>query len=232
MKQTILALSAILILTCGVSSDTGINKNLSVGDGEHRSSGLRSVNGSISVGNDATVDGSCTTVNGQISIGENAKVDAISCVNGQITLDRNAQTGEVSCVNGSIQIGNEVKVDGDVSTVNGGIHCRSESMIAGDLSTVNGDMKTQMTMITGDISTVNGDIDLLEKSIVKGNIIVDRDHKKPSSQDYKKLTITVDSGSKVKGNIEVKGEEPNVTVVIAGGGEVLGKIINAEVIRN
>jgi len=45
------------------------------------------------------------------------------------------------------------------------------------------------------------------------------------------LIITVEAGSKVKGNIEVKGENPNVTVVLADGGEVLGNIINAEVIR-
>jgi len=78
---------------------------------------------------------------------------------------------------------------------------------------------------------VNGDISLLEKSIVHGSVIVDRDRKKPLSKEHKELVITVDGKSKVKGNIEVKGDEPNVTVVISGDGEVLGEIINARVVR-
>ena len=152
-------------------------------------------------------------------------------MNGSISLDRNSQASAVSCVNGSISLGGEVKIDGDVSTVNGEIRCKREAQIAGDLETVNGSMKVTETRISGDMSTVNGDIDLLEKSIVHGNIIIDRDHKKPRSKEYKELIITIDGKSKVNGNIEVKGDEPNVKVILAGGGEVLGEIINAEVVR-
>jgi len=231
MKQTAIIAIATVMLACGASSDTHVNKSIKVADGEHKKGSLRSVNGTINVGNEALVEGNCTTVNGRISIGENSEVGEISCVNGSISLDRNSQASAVSCVNGSISLGGEVKIDGDVSTVNGEIRCKREAQIAGDLETVNGSMKVTETRISGDMSTVNGDIDLLEKSIVHGNIIIDRDHKKPRSKEYKELIITIDGKSKVKGNIEVKGDEPNVKVILAGGGEVLGEIINAEVVR-
>jgi len=231
MKHSFIAVMTLVILACGVSSDTGINKNLYVADGEHKSSGLRSVNGTITVGNDARVDGDCTTVNGEINVGENSRVGEISCVNGSITMDRNSQAEEISCVNGSIDLGGEVKIDGDVSTVNGAITSKRETQIAGDMGTVNGDMHTQETLIAGNITTVNGDIDLTENSQVNGNIIIDRETKRSNRKEYKELVITVDSGSKVKGKIEVKGDDPNVTVVLVGGGEVLGEIVNAEVIR-
>jgi len=152
-------------------------------------------------------------------------------VNGSISLDRNSTANEISTVNGSIKLGAEVKVEGNVSTVNGGIHSRSFAHIDGDMETVNGDMKVVETLITGDLSTVNGDVSLSEKSVVSGSIIIDRDHSGNRKKEYKPLVITIDGKSKVKGNIEVKGDKPNVTVILAGGGEVLGKIINAEVVR-
>jgi DUF4097 and DUF4098 domain-containing protein YvlB len=231
MKHTALVALATVMLACGASSDTHINKSIKVGDGEHRKGSLRSVNGTINVGNEAVVDGNCTTVNGEIHVGENSEVGEVSCVNGSISLDRNSKAREVSCVNGSIRLGGEVRVDGDVSTVNGEIRCKSEVQIAGNLETVNGDMKVTRTIITGDLSTVNGDVSLLEKSTVRGNIIIDRDNRKPRYKEHKELVITIDGKSKVKGNIEVRGDEPNVTVILAGGGEVLGEIINAEVVR-
>ena len=231
MRHTFITAMTFIILACGASSDTGINKSIFVADGEHKTNGLRSVNGSISVGNEAIVEGDCSTVNGRITIGENSEVGEISCVNGSISLDRNSKAEEVSCVNGSITLGGEVKIDGHVATVNGGIRCKREVEIAGNLETVNGDMQTEETYILGDMKRVNGDIDLLDQSVVKGNVIIDRDQRRPKHKDFKELIITVDSGSKIKGNIEVKGDKPNVTVVLAGGGEVLGEIINAEVVR-
>ena len=231
MKHAALVALATVMLACNASSDTHINKSIKVGDGEHRKGSLRSVNGTISVGNEAIVEGNCTTVNGEINIGENSVVGEVSCVNGSISLDRNSKASEVSCVNGSILLGGEVKVDGDVSTVNGQIRCKSEVHITGDLETVNGDMKVTQTIITGNLSTVNGDVSLHEKSTVRGDIIIDRDNKKPNYKKHKELVITIDGKSKVKGNIEVRGDEPNVTVILAGGGEVLGEIINAEVVR-
>lgn len=231
MKHSAIALMTFVILACGVSSDTGINKSIFVADGEHKYNSLSSVNGTITVGNDATVEGNCSTVNGRITIGENTQVGEISCVNGSISIDRNANAKEVSCVNGSIELGSEVEVDGDLTTVNGSITCRREVEVMGDMKTVNGDMETVQTRIEGDIKTVNGDIELLESSLVKGNIIIKRDSKNLRPKKFKALIITIDSGSKVEGSIEVKGDDPNVTVVLAGGGEVLGDIINAEVIR-
>ena len=231
MKHSILAIMTFVFMACGASSDTGVNKSVFVGDGEHKSGGLRSVNGSVTVGNDATVDGSCSTVNGKIRIGENATVRDVSCVNGSINVDRNSKTEEISTVNGAITIGSEVEVDGNVSTVNGPIRSKIYTQIDGDLETVNGEMTVEQSMITGNITTVNGDIDLLDGSTVKGSIYVKRNRKSNRHKDFKELVITVDAKSKIKGNIEVKGDEPNVTVVLSGGGEVLGEVINARVIR-
>ncbi|MCF7826107.1 MAG: hypothetical protein K9M55_03945 [Candidatus Marinimicrobia bacterium] len=231
MKHTALVALATLIMACGGMSDTHINKDINVPDGAHAKGSFRSVNGSVTVGNEAIVEGSCTTVNGAIAIGENSEVGELSCVNGSISVDRNSTAREIACVNGSISLGAEAKIDGDVSTVNGEIRCKSFVNIAGDLETVNGDIKVTETRIVGNVGTVNGDVTLLEKSIVDGDIIIDRDHKKPNNKEYKKLVITIDGKSKVKGNIEVRGDEPNVMVILAGGGEVLGEIINAEVVR-
>lgn len=231
MKRSVIGALAVLMMACGASSDTGVNKSIFVDDGEHKSSSLRSVNGSINVGNEATVDGNLSTVNGEISVGENSQVGEISCVNGEIGVDRNSKAKEISCVNGSISTGADVEIDGEISTVNGSIKTKLGTKVYGDVSTVNGDMYLQETLVADDVETVNGDIDLVESSLVKGNIIVDRERKMPSYREYKELVIHVASGSKVKGNITVKGDNPNVTVVLSGGGEVLGEIVNAEVVR-
>jgi len=231
MKHTAIVAVATLMLACNASSDTQINKSINISEGEHKKGSLRSVNGSINVAHEASVDGSCTTVNGQIIIGENCDVGELSCVNGDITVDRNSSTGEVSTVNGSIELGSEVRTEGNVGTVNGEITCKMGVQLAGDMGTVNGDMKTTETLITGDISTVNGSISLSEKSIVEGSIIIDRDNFKKKHKKHKPLVVTIDGKSKVKGDIEVKGDEPNVTVILTGGGEVLGKVINAELVR-
>ncbi len=231
MKHSMIAAITLILLACGVSSDTGINKSIFVADGEHRDNGLRSVNGSITVGNQATINGSCSTVNGKITVGEQAEVGEVSCVNGRIFLDRGSKTEEISCVNGSITLASEVEVNGNVKTVNGAITSKTYTHIGGDMETVNGHIETKQTTIGGDVKTVNGDIDLMDQSLIKGMIFVNRDTKKKWPKQYKELVITIASGSKVNGNIEVKGEDPNVTVIITGGGEVLGEIINARVVR-
>jgi len=231
MKHVFISIMTLVVLACGGASDSGINKSIVVAAGEHKSGSLRTVNGSITLGKDAGVEGNCVTVNGHIVVGENAFVREISCVNGGIRLDNGSRAEEISCVNGSIALSAEVQIEGDVTTVNGTISSKRETQIAGDMGTVNGDMYVRETLIGGDITTVNGNIELLENSQVNGNIIIHRNKRKPGFKQFKELTITVASGSRVKGNVEVKGDDPNVTVILAGDGEVLGEIINAEVIR-
>jgi len=229
MKHTTLIALSVILLACNAPSDTHVNKDIIIDRGETVSGSLRSVNGTIRVEHEAVVEGNCSTVNGAINIGENCEVGELSCVNGAISVDRNSHVEAISCVNGDISLGSEVSVKGDVSTVNGEITLKLGSSVEGDLSTVNGAMRMTETLIAGKITTVNGHIDLLEKSLVEGDIIIKRDGNKHKT--YKNLVITIDGKSKVKGNIEVRGDEPNVTVVLAGGGEVLGEIINAELVR-
>ncbi|MCF7808678.1 MAG: hypothetical protein K9N38_09175 [Candidatus Marinimicrobia bacterium] len=230
MKHSITAALAIMMMACGASSDTGVNKSIFVGDGEHEQGSLRSVNGSINVGNGARVEGKLSTVNGAIVVGENSEVGEISCVNGEIFVDRNSSSEEISCVNGSISIGSEVTIEGDLSTVNGPIKTKLGTKIYGDIGTVNGEIHIQETLVAHDVRTVNGHIDLLESSLIKGDVIVDRERRKPFPKAYGELLITI-SGSTVEGNIEVKGDDPNVTVVLSDGGEVTGEIKNARVVR-
>ena len=229
MRILTISLGMLILFACGLS-DTGINKSLNVADGETRSGGLRTVNGSIHVGNEAKVLGDCSTVNGRVSVGQHAEVGEISCVNGSVSVDRESQVEEISCVNGSIDLDGDVVVKGDVGTVNGSIQVKHRVHIHGDMSTVNGGMEAVESLIGGDVTTVNGNIDLLDASKVKGNVIVDRHQKKPMG-GFKELTILVQGGSQVRGNIEVKGDDPNVKVVLADGGEVLGEIINAKIVR-
>ena len=231
MKNSLVTAMAIVIFACGAPSQTHINKGHHIGDEVTHQGSLRSVNGSITVGNSSTIQGNCSTVNGEINIGESSSVEEVSCVNGSIYIDRNSQAQDVSCVNGSIKLGSGVTIAEDVSTVNGSIRCGIDTRVSGDLETVNGDMVTEGSSITGNISTVNGDIDLIEGSVVSGNIVIDRDRRKPAKKPFKELTITINSNSIVEGDIEVKGDEPNVTVVLAGGGEVRGEIINARIVR-
>lgn len=231
MKHTAVLAMATLILACNAASETQINKDIYISKGEHQKGSLRSVNGSITIDHEAIVEGNCSTVNGTINVGENCDVGEISCVNGTITVDRNSKIEEVSTVNGSIELGSEVDVNGDASTVNGQITSKMGVKIAGGMNTVNGDMTTIETRIVGDMSTVNGDISLQEKSVVEGNIIIKRDNLNNKRKKHKPLVVTIDSKSKVKGDIEVRGDDPKVTVILTGGGEVLGKITNAEVVR-
>jgi len=225
---------SLLILSlsgCNASSDSGINKSIRVGDGEHRPHGLRSVNGSITVGNSAVIEGNCSTVNGGISIGEAARVGEVTCVNGGIHLERNSEAVSVSCVNGAINLDSDVNVKGDVVTVNGTVTCQAGTQITGNLENVNGAIHTEQTFIKGDISTRNGKIVLAESSRVRGSILIDRTQKISRIKPHKPLIITVKSNSKVMGDIIVKGKNPQVTVILSDGGEVLGEISNAEIIR-
>lgn len=231
MRNSIITAVAILVIACGASSDTGVNKSIFVADGETRNSSLRTVNGSINVGNEATVTGDMSTVNGEISVGENSQVAELSCVNGRVSIDRNSRVEEVSCVNGPIYIGSEVEVEKELSTVNGSIKCKRGTQVGGNLETVNGEIEILETLVAGNLETVNGDILLEESSLVKGDIVIDRQKMHKSSSKRHELTITIASHSKVEGNIDVKGDDPNVTVILAGGGEVLGEIVNAKVVR-
>ena len=221
----------ILVMACMATPDSKVNKSIHVPNGETRNSNLSTVNGSISVGAKATVKGDCSTVNGRIEIGKGANVGEVSSVNGSIAIGKDARTGEVSVVNGSITIESESKVEGDVGTVNGSITCSAGVQISRDCGTVNGGIELDNARVREDVSTVNGDINLYNAAKIDGDIVINRERKGMSNKNMKDLTVRIDSDSIVKGNIEVKGKDPMVTVILSNGGKVEGEVINAKLVR-
>jgi len=72
-------------------------------------------------------------------------------------------------------------------------------------------------------------VTLANNSRVAGDIVI----KGKSTRFAKKkaLEITVSEGSVVEGAIIVRDEKRKVTVILSGGGKVMGEITNAEVIE-
>jgi hypothetical protein len=202
----LLLLSFLFIYGCDVS----VNRSVYVHDGEH-SGGHSSVNGSIHVGSRCRVDGNCRTVNGSIQVGEDSQVHGLDTVNGRIS------------------IAARVEVDGNAKTVNGSITCDSGSKIHGRLSTVNGRIELKNSEIDEEVSTVNGNILLLEKSLVRGDIVIKGSH--GHLFDHQHLEIRISEGSQVEGGIFVRDSDVEVKVYLSKDSSVKGEIKNAQVIK-
>ena len=203
-----LVFGAAALLCCGC--DMSINRSIRVSDGEH-SGGLTSVNGSIHVGARCRVEGECQTVNGSIEVGDGSQV------------------GDLDTVNGRIRLAANVTVDGSASTVNGSIVAGGGSKVRGRLTTVNGRIELRNTEVDEEVSTVNGDIGLLAKSLVHGDIVIKGRHGRLF--DHSRITIRISEGSRVEGGIMVRDPDVDVKVYISKDSAVLGKIENAQVIK-
>ncbi len=228
-----------LILTLGIISimglvfagcNVGVNKSIHIRDGETVNHGPKTVNGSIIIGNNCTIRGNCDTVNGRIKVGDNCEVRSLHTVNLGVSVGNHTVVeGSIAAVNGSITCGEEVKVDDDVTTVNGSIHCGKGVSIQGSVSNVNGDHTLIDTVVKGDLKTNTGDITLQENSIVEGDIIIRRS--RSFFKRHRHLDIRISGNSEVKGDIIVEDDDLKVKVFLSGGGKVLGKINDAEVVN-
>jgi hypothetical protein len=201
-----LVLPALFLFGC----DVGVNRSIYVHDGEH-SRGLSTVNGSIHVGSRCRVEGNCRTVNGRIEIGDGSTVGGLETVNGRIRLGANTE------------------VDGDAGTVNGSVECGGGSRVRGRLSTVNGRVELRNATVDEEVSTVNGDVLLLEKSVVRGDIVIKG--KRGFFSGGHRLEIRLEGGSVVEGGIEVRDPDNEVEVYISKDSTVKGEIRNAKVIK-
>jgi len=203
------------VLLCVVLSAAGcnfsINKSIYVDDGDTRRGSLNTVNGSIMVGRDCVIRGECRSVNGRVEIGRDSKVE------------------DVQAVNGELRIRNNVEVRGDAESVNGNITCYNGVEIKGSINTVNGDVDCEGTNVRRNITTYNGDITLLDKSIIRGDIIVKRTRER--SDHRRRLDIEIAEESEVYGDIIVKDDDIEVRVYLSGDGRVHGRIEGAEVIK-
>lgn len=120
--------------------------------------------------------GDLETVNGSIKVHEGASADDVETVNGSITLEDGAQVNSAETVNGSVRAGERVKVARLVETVNGSIRFGFNSRIGGDMETVNGDITVKQTEVDGQVRTVSGDIIIGARSLVRGGILVEKQH--------------------------------------------------------
>jgi len=189
------------------------------------------VNSSIKVPAGEERDGDLSTVNGGITVEENAKVRG-SCrsVNGGITLGDGAEAGSLSAVNGGIRIGEGGVVHGEASSVNGPVSLDRRSS-ANEVSSVNGAITLAGAEVTSDLRTVNGGITLREGAIVGGDIVIEAIHGKPD-RDAEPLTIEIEGGSILKGNLIVEEKARKVKVYLRDGGRIQGRVENAEVIQD
>ena len=208
MKSRLLsaAIISLLLAACNLS----VNRTVTVRDGRSAGS-LNSVNGSILIGSRCDIHGNCHTVNGRIEVGEDSRVKGLKTVNGRIELDA------------------RVVAEGDLETVNGAIRCRQGTTVDGDVTTINGDINLQGAAVDEDLSTINGDITLQAKSLVRGDILI-RGQRRWNESAHS-LEIRIGEGSVVKGDIRVRDSDRRVRVILESGGTVLGRIENAEVVK-
>ncbi|MCW8984148.1 MAG: hypothetical protein OQK55_02315, partial [Thermoanaerobaculales bacterium] len=151
-------------------------------------------------------------------------------------------------VNGSIKIAENTSAEGEVGTVNGSIRLAENVSIEGDVETVNGSVGCEAgCVITDDITTVNGSIELAHTKVggnlgtVNGSVTLKHGSKvfgniliKGKSTRYgkkKAIEINISDGSVVEGDIIVRDPKRKVKVILSGGGKVMGEIKNAEVIE-
>ncbi|MEM7353224.1 MAG: hypothetical protein AAF657_20685 [Acidobacteriota bacterium] len=198
---------ALLFLTA--CDGAGVNRSLSVADGESRDGGLNTVNGSIRIGTDAAVDGSSRTVNGRISVRDGSKV------------------GGLATVNGSIEVARNVEVDGDMESVNGSVDCATGTQVKGDISSINGSLFLEGTVVSGKIQTHNGSVTLRDGSRIEKDVVIARTR---GTGNRREIEIKIE-GAIVEGDVIVEDPNRKVTVYLSDGGEVRGEIKDAEVVH-
>jgi len=213
MKVIYLIITTVILIIslsagCG---DLGVNRTIQIADGESHKGDLNSVNGAIIIGRNCEISGGCRTVNGGIEVKESATVE------------------DLLAVNGSISLAEKVQVLGEVNTVNGSIDCQQGVTVKDEISTLNGDINLNNSTVKYNVQTINGDITLHNKSIVEGDIVIRP--RRGFSADNPALSITISDSSVVGGDIINRDKDRTVNVILSSGGQVKGRVQNAEVIR-
>jgi hypothetical protein len=209
-------LAAVLMLA--PAHGISLNKSIKV-DAGSQTGGQSSVNGSITVGEGAVIDGSLETVNGSIRVAENVSLEDAETVNGTIRIASGSSADDVSSVNGAIRLGANVTIDGGVEVVNGKISMDSGTRVANNVSNVNGEILLSGADIGGDLSTVNGDVTLQDRSILRGDLIVEKPGGWGWNNNSRKPKVIVGPESKVLGEIVLERE---VELFISESAEVGG----------
>lgn len=210
----------LLIMLLAVPALAGtINKNIKIGAGEE-SAGASSVNGSISVGEEAVVTGNLKTVNGTIRVDNLATIERASTVNGSIRIGDRVKAESLETVNGSIRLDSGCTVDGGIGAVNGRIVLAEGSSVAGDVRNVNNPIELTGSTVGGNIETVNGDIELNDGSVLKGNLVVEKNKGWGwGKSSHRMPRVVIGPGSRVEGSLILERE---VELFISESAEVGG----------
>ena len=166
------------------------------------------INQGITIESAETV-GDVSSINGGIRINDGASAFEVSTINGGITIGDGAQIAEAETVNGRIRVGSDVQVRGSLDTVNGSIRTESGTEVSRNIETVNGSIGIRNTLVGKDIETSNGNIDVLEGSVVEGDIIVRGKRRwwdKLFDFNRNEPEITIDGDSSVLGTIHLYQE--------------------------
>lgn len=231
MTKTGFTVGLLLLLMVVPAFAASINKSVKIEAGDE-SSGASSVNGSITVGENAVVTGGVNTVNGSVRVDSGARIEDASTVNGGVKLADNVTAESLSTVNGTVKVGESSTIDGEIETVNGRISVEKDTSVSDNVANVNGQIELSGATVGGDVSSVSGDISIVDGSVVKGDVIIE----KPSSWGWgkskkRKPRIVIGPGSKVEGVIRVEREVDLYISDSASVGGVEGEMSMADAIR-
>jgi DUF4097 and DUF4098 domain-containing protein YvlB len=230
MTKTVFTIGLLALLMV-VPAFGSINKSISIDAGSD-SDGASSVNGSITVGADAVVTGDVETVNGSIRVHSGARIENAETVNGGVKIASNVTSEDLMTINGAVKVGEGSTVDGVIETVNGGIAVDKGAKITRDVSNVNGKIELSGAEVGGDVSTVTGSVDVIDGTIVSGNLIVE----KPSNWGWgrnknRKPRIVVGPGSSIVGIINLEHEVDLFVSTSASVGGVTGVMSMDDAVR-
>ncbi len=231
LTKTTFTIGLLIMLMTVPALGASINKSIKIGAGD-KSDGASSVNGSVTVGENAVVKGGVSTVNGSIRVDSGAAIEDASTVNGGVRVADNVQADDLSTVNGAIKVGESAKIDGEVEAVNGSIRVEKGSRISRNVSNVNGHIELSGTEVGGDVSTVSGDVEVMEGSVIKGDLVVEkRSGWSWGNNKNRKPRIVIGPGSSVKGTLKLEQEVELFISETAEVGGVEGKMTMADAVR-
>jgi DUF4097 and DUF4098 domain-containing protein YvlB len=231
MTKTLFTVSLLALLMAVPAFGASVNKSIKVEAGGE-SGGATTVNGSITVGADAVVTGNVKTVNGSIRVDSGARIENASTVNGGVKIAENVQADNLSTVNGAVKVGESAVVDGEIEAVNGSVSVKKGATVVRSVSNVNGKIDLSGAEVGGDVSTVTGDVNVVDGSLVKGDLIVE----KPSNWGWgnkknRKPRIVVGPGSTIEGVIDLEREVELYISSTANVGGVSGVMSMDDAVR-
>lgn len=231
VTKTAFTIGLLIMLMAVPALGATVNKSIKI-EADSEASGATSVNGSISVGENAVVTGNVKTVNGTIRVDKGASIQAASTVNGGVRLAAGVESESLKTVNGSIKVGESASIDGEIQAVNGRITVEKNSSVAGDVGNVNGQIELAGTEVGGNLKTVNGDINFVDASVLRGDLIVEKNTGWGwGKSKSRKPRIVIGPDSRIEGTIILKREVELFISETAEVGGVEGEMTIDDAVR-